>query len=355
MGAIMTIPPGSSAFSAPLPEQATPPPAASPSDGAPSGLPWSDSFWTTDYETRFGDTSALINATLDRILDPDAPGQDAPAREAAGLWEAMRYGSLNGGKRIRSVLAIEACKACGGDVRQVLPTACAIELVHAQSLMHDDLPCMDNDDMRRGKPSVHKAFGESTAVLAGDALIAVAFGLIARRTPLGGAVTPERLLAVLGDFADVTSVKGLVNGQFVDIFYEGKPYTPEILEYIHTYKTGALFRFALSSGVRLAGAPEPVAERFARIGQTLGLTFQIVDDLLDIGATSEMLGKTAGKDRLQEKATYPALFGEEASARQAEQLALEALALLAIRDGLPETYDPSALEALVGFVFRRSR
>lgn len=355
MGAIMTISPVSSATSISHPDQH--PDQTAFSSLAPSScdLPWSGSFGATDYETRFSETLSLVNAALDRILDPDAPEQDAPSREASGLWQAMRYGSLNGGKRIRSVLAIEACKACGGDIRHIMPTACAIELVHAQSLMHDDLPCMDNDDMRRGQPSVHKAFGESTAVLAGDALIAVAFGAIARHTPLDGAVTPERLLAVLSDFADVTSVKGLVNGQFVDIFYEGKPYTRDILEYIHTYKTGALFRFSLSAGARLAGMPEAVTERFALIGQKLGLIFQIVDDLLDIGATSEMLGKTAGKDRLQEKATYPALFGEDASIRQAEQLVRDALALLAIPDGLPDVYDPSVLEALVGFIFRRSR
>jgi geranylgeranyl diphosphate synthase, type II len=311
-----------------------------------------------DYDARFGASLNIVNARLAQYLDPDLDPVSEPksaAPYATGLWEAMRYGTLNGGKRIRSVLAIEACKACGGDLEAILPTACAIELVHAQSLMHDDLPCMDNDDMRRGQPSVHKAFGESTAVLAGDALIAIAFGLIARRTPIAGPVTPERLLAVLADFADVTSIKGLVNGQFVDIFYEGKPYTQEVLEYIHTYKTGALFRFSLMAGARLAGASDAVTARFSQIGQKLGLTFQIVDDLLDIAATSESLGKTAGKDLLQEKATYPAFFGEAASAAQAEQLTQEALALLAIRDDLPKNYDPSALEALVGFIFRRAR
>lgn len=318
----------------------------------------SDSSPVLDYDAHFGATLSIINTRLEHYLDPDLDPvlePKPPAPYAAGLWKAMRYGTLNGGKRIRSVLAIEACKACGGDIEAILPTACAIELVHAQSLMHDDLPCMDNDDMRRGQPSVHKAFGESTAVLAGDALIAIAFGLIARETPLVKPVTPERLLAVLADFADVASIKGLVNGQFVDIFYEGKPYTQEVLEYIHTYKTGALFRFALMAGARLAGAPAIVMDRFSQIGQKLGLTFQIVDDLLDIAATSESLGKTAGKDQLQEKATYPAFFGEVASANQAEQLAQEALALLSIRDDLPASYDPTALKVLVEFIFRRAR
>ncbi|HEY9744776.1 MAG TPA: farnesyl diphosphate synthase [Oculatellaceae cyanobacterium] len=304
------------------------------------------------YETFFAETLAIINARLEKHLSTP-PREANPNGIADGLWEAMRYGTLNGGKRIRSVLAIEACKACGGQVEAILPTACAIELVHAQSLMHDDLPCMDNDDLRRGKPSVHKAFGESTAVLAGDALISMAFGLITRETPLQGPVTAEVLLDILTDFSEVTSVKGLVNGQFVDILYEGKPYTQEILEYIHTYKTGALFRFALSSGAKLAGAPESVVERFTLLGQKLGLTFQIVDDLLDVASTSEALGKTAGKDQAQEKATYPALFGVDASRKQVNQLTQEALALLDNMEGLSADYDSTPLKTLVGFVANR--
>jgi geranylgeranyl diphosphate synthase type II len=306
----------------------------------------------TAYDALFAATIDTINRRLSRALNKEAHDSSS---DSAGLWEAMRYGTLNGGKRIRSVLAIEACKACGGDLDAILPTACAIELVHAQSLMHDDLPCMDNDDMRRGKPSVHKAFGESTAVLAGDALIALAFGLISKETPQAGPVTSRALLEVISDFSDVTSVKGLVNGQFVDIYYEGKPYTRDILEYIHTFKTGALFRFALSAGVRLAGASEPVVERFALLGQKLGLAFQIVDDLLDVASTSEALGKTVGKDQLQEKATYPAFFGIDASHTQADQLSREALALLDLRDGLPQDYDPAALRTLVEFISRRIR
>jgi geranylgeranyl diphosphate synthase type II len=300
-----------------------------------------------EYETFFAETLNAINTQLDIYLDKAS--QEA-STEADGLWEAMRYGTLDGGKRIRSVLAIEACKACGGELEAVLPTACAIEMVHAQSLMHDDLPCMDDDALRRGKPSVHVAFGESSAVLAGDALIAFAFGLIAKKTPLTDALSATTLLEVLGDFSDVTSVQGLVNGQFVDILYEGKPYTQEVLEYIHTYKTGALFQFALRAGAKLAEAPKEVVECFTQIGQRLGLTFQIVDDLLDIASTSETLGKTAGKDQLQKKATYPAFFGVETSQKQAEQLTQEALALL---DDLPERYDTANLKALVRFVAHR--
>lgn len=299
------------------------------------------------YETVFAETLQAINDRLDQYLHK-ATYDTTPETEA--LWNAMRYGTLDGGKRIRSVLAVEVCKACGGDIESILPTACAIELVHAQSLMHDDLPCMDNDDMRRGKPSVHKAFGESTAVLAGDALIALAFGLIAKHTPN---VQPSIILNVIQDFSDVTSVRGLVNGQFVDILHEGKPYTKEILEYIHTYKTGALFHFSLRAGAQLANMPSSVVERFTLLGQKLGLAFQIVDDLLDIDSTTEALGKTVGKDQLQEKATYPAFYGIEESRIQAEQLTREALALLDIRDDMPVGYDNTSLKALVGFVANR--
>ncbi len=306
---------------------------------------------TFDYDSTFAKQLQLLNGQLDDCLRKDT--YDV-SENPAGLWEAMRYGTLNGGKRIRAILAIEACLACGGTLEAVLPTACGIELVHAQSLIHDDLPCMDNDDMRRGKPSVHKAFGESTAVLAGDALIALAFGVIAKQTPLS-VVSSEIVLQVIRDFSDVTSVKGLVNGQYVDIAYEGKVFTPEILDYIHTYKTGALFQFALSAGARLAGASAPVIQRFQRIGQLVGLAFQIVDDLLDIGGTTEDLGKTAGKDLLQEKATYPALYGVSASRTHVEALMQEAFTLLTVGDGLPLRYDASSLKALVQFISCRVR
>jgi len=302
----------------------------------------------------------ILQGTLQRInrqlacyltLTPALAKEHEP--HAAGLWEAMRYGTLDGGKRIRAVLAIEACKACGGEIEQVLPTACAIEMVHAQSLMHDDLPCMDDDDLRRGKPSAHKAFGESTAVLAGDALIAMAFGVIARETPRHRSDVSEVILTVLQDFSDATSIQGLVNGQYVDIQSEGQPYTADTLRYIHTYKTGALFRFAFLAGARLAGASEETVQAFGRMGQKLGLAFQIVDDLLDIDASSEVLGKTAGKDQVQQKATYPALYGVEASRLQVAELAQEAIALLHQQIGVPAGGQKSLLEELIGFVAHR--
>ena len=302
------------------------------------------------YEKLFSSTIESVNEHLSKYLDKQAYDTFP---EAVGLWDAMRYGTLNGGKRIRSVLAIESCLAFGGRLESIMPAACAIELVHSQSLMHDDLPCMDNDDMRRGQPSVHKAYGESTAVLAGDALIALAFGVISKQTPVKAPVTAETLVAVLSDFSDVTSIRGLVNGQYVDILCEGREFSSETLEYIHTYKTGALFRFALRSGARLAGTNETMADKFTELGQKLGLAFQIMDDLLDIDSTSEALGKTAGKDQLQEKATYPAFYGVEESRRKVKALSGEVHQMLDAVTAQHPGFDASRLKALVDFIATR--
>lgn len=290
------------------------------------------------YEVFFADELALIHAALDGCFAQE-PVHPVPGPQR--LWEALRYGTLLGGKRIRPLMALATCRVCGGRDDQVLPTACAIELVHAQSLIHDDLPCMDNDDLRRGKPTVHKAFDESTAVLAGDALLSMAFGLIADKTPLGGKVQPQTLLQVIQEFAKVTSVQGLVNGQFVDIYYEGKSFDGDVLDYIHTYKTGALFTFSIRSGALLAGAPEEMIVLFTALGQKLGLAFQIVDDLLDIQSTPEALGKTPGKDQVQQKATYPALYGLEASRQKVDQLTLEANQILETIGRLAIDVNPS--------------
>ncbi len=300
------------------------------------------------YEQRFAETIALVKAGLRRHLVSEEPiafkGKVIEGPEQ--LWEAMQYAALDAGKLIRPVLTVESCVACGGQPENALPTACAIELVHAQSLIHDDLPCMDNDDLRRGKPTVHKAFSESTAVLTGDALLAMAFGVISKHTP---GVSAERLLRVIGDFSDVSSVCGLVNGQFVDIYYENRPFDETVLEYIHTYKTGALFRFSTRAGALLSGADDRTVDALTRFGEMLGLAFQIVDDLLDIQSTSETLGKTTGKDVIQKKATYPALFGEATSRRKARNLIVEATDLL---DSLPDVRGDS-LRSLADFIGER--
>lgn len=303
------------------------------------------------YEARFSETLGRVKAALQQYLVPEGPmtfkGQVIEGPEQ--LWEAMQYAALDAGKLIRPVLTVESCLACGGQPDNALPTACAIELVHAQSLIHDDLPCMDDDELRRGKPTVHKAFSESTAVLTGDALLAMAFGVISKHTPLGNGVSAERLLQVMSDFSDVSSVQGLVNGQFVDIYYENRPFDEAVLEYIHTYKTGALFRFSARAGAMLSGTDKQTVAAFTQFGEMLGLAFQIVDDLLDIQSNSETLGKTTGKDAIQKKATYPALFGVETSRQKARYLITEATGLL---DSLPGV-QKDALIALADFIAER--
>lgn len=304
------------------------------------------------YETRFAELLAQVEAALARFLQPEAQALSYDGVPIAGperLWEAMRYAALAPGKRIRPVLTLAVCRACGGELADALPTACAIEMVHAQSLVHDDLPCMDDDDLRRGQPTVHRAFDEATAVLAGDALLAMAFGVITRHTPLNERVSPPVLLALMTDLSDVSSVNGLVNGQFADIYYENRPFDAPALDYIHTYKTGALFRFAARSGARLAGADAVRLETFSRFGQCLGLAFQIVDDLLDVESSAGAMGKTVGKDAAQGKATYPALYGVETSRQKARALTDEALALLQGAN-LP---DESALRTLTTFMTER--
>lgn len=308
-----------------------------------------------EYEAVFADTLAQVHTALNETLSVEK----ARALQAGGrlddpgltrFWEAMVYSTLNAGKRLRPVLAVECGLACGGALASMLPTACAIELVHTQSLIHDDLPCMDNDDLRRGRPTVHKAFDEATAVLVGDALIALAFGLIVRNTPVSKQVTAETLNRVVARFSEVTSVHGLVNGQYIDIYYEDQPYTPEVLEYIHSNKTGALFTFCAEAGALLAGADADVVDRFSRWGQKLGLAFQIVDDLLDIQSTPETLGKTPGKDQAQNKATYPALYGMEASRQRAQALIEEAQAIL---KAMPPAIRTDRLALLARFIQER--
>jgi geranylgeranyl pyrophosphate synthase len=280
---------------------------------------------------------AHIESFLDTVLsqtDPVVPR----------FWEALRYGVLNGGKRLRPLLCLEVGLACGATLEAVLPTACALELVHAQSLMHDDLPCMDDDDLRRGQPTLHKAFDEATAVLVGDALIALAFHLI----PQSGG-SPENRLAVVADFGRGVSVGGLVNGQFADIQTEGQPYTEATLEYIHRNKTAALFAFACRAGARLAGAPEAVIQGYDQFGQALGLAFQMVDDLLDVQSSAQAVGKATGKDAARHKATYPGLIGVDATQARLSQLAAQAEAQLRALNA------PDSLFGLTRFVVDRDR
>jgi len=234
------------------------------------------------------------------------------------IYEAMRYSLLAGGKRLRPILCLATCEMAGGTIEMAMPTACALEMVHTMSLIHDDLPAMDNDDYRRGKLTNHKVYGEDIAILAGDGLLAYAFEFVAANTRN---VPAERLLQVITRLGRTVGAAGLVGGQVVDLESEGKlDVSIETLNFIHNHKTAALLEACVVCGGILAGAPEADLQRLSRYAQNIGLAFQIVDDILDITATQEELGKTAGKDLQAQKVTYPSIWGIEESQRQAQQL-----------------------------------
>lgn len=244
------------------------------------------------------DLIKLVDENLDKFLEVKYPED---------IFKSMRYSVLAEGKRLRPVMCLEACRVFGGNVEDAIPTACAIEMLHAQSLIHDDLPCMDNDDFRRGKPTNHKVFGEATAVLAGDALLTFAPQLIIQKSNL----VDKTKLRLLEEYCIAAGAYGLIAGQIVDIESEGKQISPETLEFIHTNKTAVLFKLALKSGAIIAGASEEQIKAMENFGQKLGFAFQICDDILDETSTFEQLGKTLGKDKEANKPTYTALFGLE--------------------------------------------
>ena len=253
-----------------------------------------------------------VDAALERFL----PTETLPPET---LHKAMRYSVFAGGKRLRPVLVIAGAEAVGGTAVQVMPTACAMELIHTYSLVHDDLPAMDNDDFRRGVPTNHKVFGEAMAILAGDALLTLAFRLVADNAGASNA-----LRDVVVDIADAAGHKGMVAGQVADLEAEGRRVGADVVDYIHAHKTGALIRTSLRIGAVLCGADAAQVRALSVAGADLGLAFQIVDDILDVVASSEELGKTAGKDQIQQKATYPAIHGIEASRARAAFLIRDA-------------------------------
>ena len=266
---------------------------------------------SVDLAAYLKDRRTLVDEALERVL----PAEDVLP---ATVHRAMRYSVLAGGKRLRPILVIAGAEAVGGAAREVLPAACALELIHTYSLIHDDLPAMDDDDYRRGRLTSHKVFGEAVAILAGDALLTLAFKLVAENAAL--VRDPRVLRDVVAELADAAGTFGMVGGQVVDIESEGKTITPATLEYIHLHKTAALIRAALRVGALLAGGAPPAVEAIGDAGRDLGLAFQIVDDILDVEGSLEELGKTAGSDARKQKATYPALHGVPASRREAQRL-----------------------------------
>ena len=264
----------------------------------------------------------LVDEALDRLL-PRA--DELPA----SLHASMRYSVFAGGKRIRPILMLAACEAVGGDLPCAMPAACAMEMIHTYSLIHDDLPAMDDDDFRRGNPTNHKVYGEAVAILAGDALLTEAF--IAMSSVACASLVPAAtLLAVIQEIGRCAGSHGMVGGQVVDMESEGKQDIDlATVQYIHTHKTGALIKASIKAGALLGGADEQALAAMTRYGEAIGLAFQIADDILDIEGTTEELGKDAGSDQARGKATYPALVGlAEAKKRAAElvEIALEALA-----------------------------
>jgi geranylgeranyl diphosphate synthase type II len=252
---------------------------------------------------------ALVDQALDRLL----PGE---AVAPATLHKAMRYSIFAGGKRLRPVLVLAAAEACGGAHENALPAACAVECLHTYSLIHDDLPCMDDDDLRRGRPTSHKVFGEALAVLAGDALQALAFESLSRMSPAPGYTGADYVC----ELAQASGSRHLIAGQVMDLEGEGRKLSADELRAIHEGKTAALLTCCTRLGGMSAGCSSSHLDALTRFGRSLGLAFQVIDDILDVTQTSEKLGKTAGKDVAAEKATYPSILGLDASRAEATRL-----------------------------------
>ncbi len=267
------------------------------------------------WSERYPEYCSMIEAALPQYLPPVTLPQGK-------VCEAMAYSLLDGGKRIRGCLTLAMCELCGGEVQSALPLACAVEMVHAYSLIHDDLPCMDNDDLRRGKPSCHIKFGEGTALLAGDALLTHAFSA-ASDAYFNGTLPAETVLRCVNQLSRAAGVEGMIGGQVIDTAPEEVPMTPEQLEAMHGMKTGALIRSAAVLGCLAAGAPRDVVMQADLYAAKIGLAFQIVDDILDVTEESEKLGKSTS-DADNNKTTYITLYGVEKAREMVRRLVLEA-------------------------------
>lgn len=294
------------------------------------------------------DLKAWMQPHLARVEVALADG--IATQSPADLGQAMRYAVLDGGKRLRPLLVLATAEAVGGDMAAALRAACAIELIHAYSLVHDDMPCMDNDVLRRGKPTVHVQFGEAQALLAGDALQTLAFECL---TPLDGSVSPAVQAACVGLLARASGYQGMAGGQAIDLASVGQRLTEAQLRQMHRLKTGALLLCSVQMGAACGTAVLASAQSaLQQFGEAMGLAFQVVDDILDVTADSATLGKTAGKDAAADKPTYVALMGLEGAQRLADQLVAQATQ--ALQDtGLPADR-LAALRALCDMVVQRT-
>ena len=289
----------------------------------------------TNYLTR---RASDVNEWLDKLLPSSAAHPEQ-------LHKAMRYSVMAGGKRIRPALVLTSGEAMGAKTQELMPAACAIEMIHTYSLIHDDLPAMDNDDLRRGRPTCHKAFGEAVAILAGDALLTLSFRVLAEAS-----LNADRRVRMIQEFsAAAGSRHGMIGGQMADIENEGKEVSAGTLEQIHREKTGALIAASAAVGGIIAGASDDEVARLRTYGQRIGLAFQIADDILDVTSTSEQLGKTPGKDQAANKATFPAIHGIDASHNRARQLVDEAIETVSTLGA-----DTSLLQGIARFIIARS-
>ncbi len=298
-----------------------------------------------DIESSSFDFAAYLEMTRKRVevALEDSLGPERPEL----LREAMRYSLLAGGKRIRPMLCLASCELAGGDSEQALPTAVALEMIHTMSLIHDDLPAMDNDDLRRGRPTNHKIYGDAMAILSGDALLTRAFEMVSLRSE---GVAPERLLKVVGELSLAAGAPGLVGGQVEDLECEAKQVDLKTLEFIHLHKTGALLKACVTCGALIGGANEKLLDALRIYANGIGLAFQIIDDILDVTASSDVLGKTAGKDLIADKTTYPKLLGLEESRKKAHELVKESKEVLT-----PWIKNASPLLALADYITSRDR
>jgi geranylgeranyl diphosphate synthase type II len=279
---------------------------------------------------------------IDRALDRYLPRANT---KPATLHKAMRYSLFAGGKRLRPILCLAATEACRGNIDDALPLACALECIHTYSLVHDDLPSMDNDDLRRGRPTCHKVFGDGIAILAGDALLTIAFEIVSRTKPARRYNTS----ALLREISVAAGSQKLIAGQVADLEAEGKDVKRDQLQFIHKNKTAAILKSSVRLGAMSANADARKLSAITRFGQRLGLAFQIIDDILDVTQTSEVLGKSAGKDLAAKKATYPAVIGLEESRAEARQLTRQAHNALSVFS----SSDAEPLHVLANYLLER--
>ncbi|MFL6545284.1 MAG: polyprenyl synthetase family protein [Candidatus Udaeobacter sp.] len=279
---------------------------------------------------------------FDRALDRYLPRANT---KPVTLHKAMRYSLFAGGKRLRPILCLAAAEACRGNIDDALPLACALECIHTYSLVHDDLPSMDNDDFRRGRPTCHKVFGDGIAVLAGDALLTVAFEIVSKAKP----TLSYDISTLLREIAVAAGSQKLIAGQVADLEAEGKKVKRDQLQFIHENKTAAILRSSVRLGAMSANADARKLSAITRFGQRLGLAFQIIDDILDVTQTSEILGKSAGKDVVARKATYPAVIGLEKSRDEARRLTRQAHNALSVFS----SSDAEPLHALANYLLER--